>query len=617
MIKIVLKDSGDAYTFLFSARPILNSVSDVLSNIIHERQAKKERDAEEQEKAPASVPATSVLSSAESSSATTPSAAKKKKARQGKQNYDAHLDTKKLLRDLSLQQSVVDSNRDLQKMFEEAVMKGGLSHEDFWSTRIDILRAHVLETSQKRGPYNVLSTIKHSTNSENQQTLTLSSETLQDIREQYPIVQQAFRDNVPPMEENVFWVEFFSSKLYRRLRGDKVKPSDPTNAVLDKYLDYLNSSEKSKQAALLSRKRKLGEDGPGGSSNNGNTGNGNDDDKADEVEVPFFINIEGNEENDPQKMGNRPDYTMRSGAEGPSALTLLKSMNWLSQRMVYGQDGVSNESSENGRAPHGQTVPMHDRDESHLMDELRIRGLEVDKAPEYMRLQVKTADPDALRAGDGLSVDLPMDISENGAIMSAGSVPIAATSSASPPPSQPVLGYEESMAYMQRNVTGAVDLQEVASTPVHADAIKRVQKHITRTIKIRSKEAGGNRTREEREVESQVQAKALVVHSTSIEFLRHFWMHFLSGDPAQAVAIRELVAGLKKSLERINQLEKQEEKNPNYQLIIASLGPLVNSITKALETYRAAIVAQQQRASAAAASNGASTASPSNGTPNI
>jgi transcription initiation factor TFIIH subunit 1 len=58
-----------------------------------------------------------------------------------------------------------------------------------------------------------------------------------------------------------------------------------------------------------------------------------------------------------------------------------------------------------------------------------------------------------------------------------------------------------------------------------------------------------------RDVFEQVQS----VHATTSEFLRHFWLAFLSGDERRAKDINSMVGSLRKSLERIDAVAQTAE----------------------------------------------------------
>ncbi|OWB80578.1 hypothetical protein B5S32_g4866 [[Candida] boidinii] len=148
------------------------------------------------------------------------------------------LDEKKLIKNTILQQKLLRDNSQLRKIFTNAVIKNGLEPEEFWSTRIYLLRSFAIQNNQKRGPYNVLSTIKPVASSENQVNVSVTREKIHEIFDQYPIVRKAYDDNVPRMSEGEFWSRFFSSKLFRKLRGEKINVHDRGDIKLDKYLKF-------------------------------------------------------------------------------------------------------------------------------------------------------------------------------------------------------------------------------------------------------------------------------------------------------------------------------------------------------------------------------------------
>lgn len=152
-----------------------------------------------------------------------------------------------LLSNRELQQNLLKSNSDLQQQFLDAVVKQSLPAEEFWRTRLPLLRMHSLVQAQNRGLYNVLASIKpvsttqaNSTGTETGQAqvkVSLSPDKIKDIFRQYPVVNKAYQENVPPLKETEFWSRFFLSRLCRKLRGEKLSVNDPVDVVMDKYLN--------------------------------------------------------------------------------------------------------------------------------------------------------------------------------------------------------------------------------------------------------------------------------------------------------------------------------------------------------------------------------------------
>ena len=59
-----------------------------------------------------------------------------------------------------------------------------------------MLRAHSIERTQQRGPYNVFSVLKPKTQ-DGTTKVSLSAERIRDIFEQHPLVKRVYDENVP------------------------------------------------------------------------------------------------------------------------------------------------------------------------------------------------------------------------------------------------------------------------------------------------------------------------------------------------------------------------------------------------------------------------------------
>jgi transcription initiation factor TFIIH subunit 1 len=529
------------YLFSFADRDVMGRVRDILQLSLQKTsalaQAAKEKEAEAEQQKVAAAAAAAAAAAVASTNGKRVGGAGGAHVRPVSA-ASVHLESKKLLANIDLQKKLLMEDKALKSKFEETVIKNGLPYEEFWATRVHILRAYALTSSQKRGPYNVLSTVKPVSNSENKASVSLTRETISDIFEQYPLVRRAYNDCVPKINEGDFWSRFFLSRLFRRLKGEKQKPTDPTDVLLDKYIDYIDNGTLSGM-----RKRKAPE---------------NDEPEEEiDVNVPFFLDVAGNEENDPQKLGNRQDMTMRSGVEGPGAISLIRAMNNLSQKMVYGVDD------------HGMEYGMHDRDESQLADELKLNGLEEQAPAAYMELNLKpnTSTISSSSTGANGSTEAAADAAAN---------PVAPLTEEQ---QQPV-------KYMKSNLADpTLNLQEPG---LLQDDIRRAQKQVTKTIRLRSREASNNLTREQKTIELDVQEYAQLCHITSIEFLRHFWIHFRSGDAAQAPAVAKLLQSVRKSIVRVEAVVRDapEDIRPAVQ---AALQPLTASLHKAVAAHTRAV----------------------------
>ena len=165
------------------------------------------------------------------------------------------LSAEALTSNIELQQSLLRNDKRMQQKFQETVIAGTLSSQQFWLSRINLLRAHLIEKSQERGPYNVLATIRPKT-VDNQIKVSLTREKIRDVFQQFPLLKQVYAENVPPVRiletrpekttdilkltEDEFWSRFFLSKLCKKLRAERLTASDPTDDRLDRYLNVAN-----------------------------------------------------------------------------------------------------------------------------------------------------------------------------------------------------------------------------------------------------------------------------------------------------------------------------------------------------------------------------------------
>lgn len=145
---------------------------------------------------------------------------------EAKDTEDQYADTK-LLTALELQMSLLNTSPALRQRFDralqekpESVSLGQFSNQ-FWSTRVHMLRSHAIERSQATGTYNVLSVIKAKT-VDGALMLSLTKEQIELLFRQHPVVQKAYNDNVPQLSEGDFWERFFHSRLMKKLKGERL-----------------------------------------------------------------------------------------------------------------------------------------------------------------------------------------------------------------------------------------------------------------------------------------------------------------------------------------------------------------------------------------------------------
>lgn len=221
MIKVFAKTTPDKdpeqYVFTFTsppptARTEADAVKEALTTRIQDSKS-------------ASGPATPSSAAAAAASASTSSTL----------HDPADWSKSRLENDMALQQSLLKSNAELSKTFSEAVLSNAVTATQFWSTRTHLLRAHAIEREQRRGPYNVLATIKPKTE-DGVGKISISQDVIRDIFDQHPLVKSVYDENVPNITDQAFWMRFFMSRLFKKLKGEKPLPTDGTDVIFDRYL---------------------------------------------------------------------------------------------------------------------------------------------------------------------------------------------------------------------------------------------------------------------------------------------------------------------------------------------------------------------------------------------
>ncbi|KAK9319359.1 hypothetical protein V1517DRAFT_355207 [Lipomyces orientalis] len=266
-----------------------------------------------------------------------------------------------LLADWTLQQKILKSHGDLQQLFSDAVVGQQLSSDEFWRTRIPLLRMHSLALAQSRGPYNVLATIKPLVK------VSLSPDKIRDIFLQYPIVRRAYDENVPPLLDTTFWSRFFMSKLCRKLRGETTALNDVDN-VMDKYLDLDIDGMTAEQHELENENAK----------------------------IMRFVDVKANEMDDSQKAGNRPDITMRQ-TRHKDTLSIIRTINKLSQKMIESVEGEAQQPLEEQAELIQRELVLQDLEPVRAVSHV---GLHLHRSPDSLYSSTAGEDVDAA-ATDG------------------------------------------------------------------------------------------------------------------------------------------------------------------------------------------------------------------------
>ncbi|KAL4867010.1 hypothetical protein BDV12DRAFT_172024 [Aspergillus spectabilis] len=546
----------EQYIFSFTAganaRPEADAIKDALSTAIQAAKSAQET------LAPAATGESGGMSAAMAMASAVSSAGS------GKNWWD---DDKRLRTDVELQQSLLKADANLQKIFMESMntkpdtLSSGQFLSQFWSTRLHLLRAHAIERSQTRGSYNVLSTLKPRTE-DNVTKLNISKEQIQLIFGQHPLVKRVYDENVPKLSESQFWSRFFQSRLFKKLRGERITDSDATDAVLDKYL-------KADEHGNLPR----------------------------DAHVPHFLDLEGNEGNHSQRRGNRPDIDMRPSAV--EKVPIIRTLNSLSEKIMANVAPAD-------RAPSAPVGAMDDG----TYDELQLRDLRGDEEQNRVLLNIrdqsrffsaaKLAEDEQKRLFEqqnpkqilqGLRTSLERNFSDNGAA----------------PLSKLVDPDDDDDDEDPK--TNTRQHRHLAST------------QILDVIKDRRAQAQASSSSDTYGLTITLYDRLTLTHATTTEFLHQFWQAFLSGNPDRAGEVASLVESLNRAMGRINavandaEAERQVEVNKlkkharevlqatgkklrinldsipgGEQAVKRLLGPTIRALETALTRYKEALV---------------------------
>lgn len=476
-----------------------------------------------------------------------------------------------LMKNRQLQQKLLLEDKSLRNIFTQSVIKFKLSPAIFWSSRVSQLRTYALTISQHRGPYNVLSTIRPVATSDNQVNVNVTRDTINEIFETYPVIKRAFNELVPvKLNEGEFWSRFFNSKLFRRLRGDKINIANSRgDVVIDKYLyvdaDFVEEEEKSKNLTET----------PG-------------EGKA----VKKFIDLFGNEADNSQKLGISPDFTMkfldedaantgsqvrsepRSHKNENEMMILMKNMNKLSSKMVTIN---SSEASE----PTGDKKIYEE-----LEEELDIADLNEAEKLNYIELNIDTQ---AARHSMHLQKEstLPEDSASDEAVAS----------------------------FLSGNVFSSasqVDLRETYASKT--DDISKAYHDITalvkynfRIFKLVHNVKDTNQSSGEKILSDEEVQELITFNITIMEFLLHFWNLFLNG--GNPVQLKKLFTNIRNCESTLNNMKKkltdQILEHPLVKLndklrdkLLKDLDncifPMSSGLTKASNDYMTAVRAANQ-----------------------
>ncbi|KAJ5388340.1 General transcription and DNA repair factor IIH subunit tcf-29 [Penicillium cosmopolitanum] len=561
--------TAEAYVFLFTAGPEARPQADAIKDTLSARVNAGKPGTPSQTPTPGggggSVSAAMAIANAVSS------------AGSAKNPWD---DDNRLKGDVELQQSLLKADSTLQRMFMDSLhtkpetLGSAQFMSQFWSTRLHLLRAHAIERAQTRGSYNVLSSLKPRVE-ENVTRLNISKEQIQLIFTQHPLVKRVYDENVPKLSEQQFWSRFFQSRLFKKLRGERISDADATDLVPDKYLR---------------------------------------DDIADmnrEANIPHFLDMAGNESHNSQRRGNRPDLDMRPS--GVDKVPIIRTLNNLSEKIMANVAPADGDLS----APIGVN--------EEAWKKMQLRDLRGDEEQSRIALNISdqnrffshTQEDDQKRAlkqqdPDKILSSLRSEIAHN------------------LPPG--------GITQLQRLVDpGDDEDEEMEDAPASrrpagsSAALHDAFVQILGAVRERRTQMSEASTSDTCGLPIALYDRLTLTHATSTEFLNQFWQAFLSGNPERAGEVTSLSESLQRAKDRIQavandaEAERQVEVNRlktharevyeksgrklkmnlagvegGQKVVNQLLGPTLNALDLALNRYKTALAEETKEAASLA-----------------
>ena len=437
---------------------------------------------------------------------------------------NAWYDDEKLKKDVEQQQSLLKSNPSLHKTFMEAMRTKPESISkfqftaQFWSTRIHLLRAHAIEKAQTKGAYNVLSSIKPMT-VDNATKLSISKEQIQLIFNQHSLVKRVYDENVPKLTEESFWSRFFLSRLFKKLKGERVTEADSTDNVLDKYLQYDEDAERTNQLVTS--------------------------------HVPHIIDVEGNEQNHSQRKGNQPDLTMRPSSY--DRVPIIRTLNALSEKIL-------SHVTPNDIDP---SLPIGVDEET--FNELALRDLQGDAAENRVILNIK--DQSRFFNSDkesGVSADALL-FAKQDPVKVLRSIRSDVARLSSNTNLETAIGVHDDSDSEDDDDSNAVKVHHVGSkasiSGATAQMLSAIGQQRSQEDDLSAFSSGFSTVQSSSTsgLSAAIFDRLCLTHATTTEFLQHFWSAFLSGDPNRADEIGKLFETLNRAMDRIKAVATDAE----------------------------------------------------------
>jgi transcription initiation factor TFIIH subunit 1 len=430
-------------------------------------------------------------------------------------------DDNTLKADTELQQSLMKKDKELARTYTDALalkpdsISQAAFNAQFWSTRVGLLRAHAIELNQKKGAYNVLSTIKPRTE-DGQFKLSITSEQISMILQQHPLVRRIYNENVPKLSESEFWSRFFLSKLSKTLRGERFTENDNSDVIFDRYLNADNSFGFASKIVAAQK-------------------------------VPHIIDLEGNEENQGGfKSGNRKDVEMRPRANVP----IIKTLNSLSEKIMANVAPADLDPS----APDGLV------DDTRTFDALTLRDLRGDTEASRIMLNVKEQS-EFFSNQNGQSEEAKVYEQQ---VPSEVLFEVQADLETLDDDGSGGLDLRKGIGVDDDSDSDA----ETKKTPHVGSraARKQAQNQILDGMRKKRSEThgvfslGADEDASPMSIPPEIAQRCVLTNATSTEFLKQFWSAFLSGDPARTQELAYYAESLRRSAERIDALAAEAER---------------------------------------------------------
>lgn len=425
-------------------------------------------------------------------------------------------DDSQLLNDITLQLEYLKTDVSLNQTYMEArttkpdSISLGAFNSQFWSTRTHLLRAFLIDKNQQKADYNVLSTIKPKT-VDGDLKLNITEKQIGLIFKQHPLIMRIYNEHVPKVSESEFWSRFFLSKLAKKLRGERISPNDAHDAIFDRYDPAENL--------------------------------GGDAFKIAAENIPHFIDIEANEENEGGlRSGNRKDAEMRPRKDVP----ILRSLNNLSAKLMANVAPADYDP----HAPKGVDEATYKA--------LMLRDLQKSEEAHRIHLQINEQQAFSSKAGEVASSNADVYAAQD--------------------PEQVLRLFRSDVGRIKATDCGGVDLQNGTGIEEDSDSEnedegpkrQHVGSRASRTAaqsdifvgirRHRSERYGGDLSTESpMGLPPSITQRCALTNTTTVEFLRQFWTAFLSGDPDRAAELQYLNEALQRSAERIRAVAEEAE----------------------------------------------------------